>query len=125
VIQPDRNTSATPEIVSSSIVGRVSGKYGTAGLRSRVVAVAAGADMLRLVAEEGVVAGFRDQMITERGISNSGSCPCSALPPTPAASLPKFAKLSLFHETPARPGRRILLQLKLALDATTSTTRCA
>jgi hypothetical protein len=42
VIQPDRRTSTTPAIVSSSIVGRVMGKYGSAGFAE--TAGAAGED---------------------------------------------------------------------------------
>jgi hypothetical protein len=45
VIQPERNTSATPAIVASSIVGRVIGKYGNPGFAA-VAAEEAEAGML-------------------------------------------------------------------------------
>src|SRR4051812_30892344 len=55
VIQPERRTSATPAIVSSSIVGRVSGRKG--------------ADISGLVTDQTVGARLRDQMITKCRIS--------------------------------------------------------
>src|SRR6266700_3490061 len=65
VSQPERSTSATPAIVSSSIVGRVMGRYGAAGF---AVGAEAGADMSGLIAEEIMILGLAEQMIMKRGI---------------------------------------------------------
>src|SRR4051812_49106982 len=66
VIQPERSTSATPAIVSSSIVGRVKGRKGIgvvpglAGFEETAVA-----DISGLVAEKVVFPRLAEQMITK------------------------------------------------------------
>src|SRR6267142_1361253 len=65
VIQPERRTSPTPAIVSSSIVGRVSGRYGRADCAGGVGLAAADTDMSGLVAEEVIVPALAEQMITK------------------------------------------------------------
>jgi len=66
VSQPDRSTSATPAIVSSSIVGRVNGSSGAAGFGG----TAMGADMAGsgMVAEEIIVRGLAEQLFMKRRI---------------------------------------------------------
>src|ERR1035437_3893067 len=60
VIQPERRTSTTPAMVSSSMVGRVNGRNGAADL-----AISVGTDMSGLVAEKPMVLGLGEQMISE------------------------------------------------------------
>src|ERR1700722_8496775 len=67
VSQPERSTSATPAIVSSSISGRVIGRYGRGAGEAGAAGTAVGAGMLGFVAEQIKVPGLHGQMIMERG----------------------------------------------------------
>src|SRR5471030_2706536 len=70
VIQPERRTSATPAMVSSSMNGRVNGRKGGADLAVTRLAglVLAEAGMSGLVAEEIMIPALAEQMIMERRI---------------------------------------------------------
>src|SRR5258708_5741916 len=115
VIQPERSTSATPAIVSSSMVGRVKGRKGTAAAGGGVAVGVEGADISGLVAEQRMILGLFDQIITERRIGKEflrifrpGDHPEAPrlLPPT--------AELCVGDEAPARSRRGILFQLQFA-----------
>src|SRR5580692_3025599 len=73
VIQPERSTSATPAMVSSSMVGRVNGRNGAADLAGAAARLADFEDLLRagmsgLVAEENVAVTLAEQLVLERRI---------------------------------------------------------
>src|SRR5579862_2777136 len=76
VIQPERNTSATPAMVSSSIVGRVNGRNGTPALAGEVARLVGFESLLRagvgmsglFIAEKNVVVAFGEQFVLERRV---------------------------------------------------------
>src|SRR6185437_13187932 len=118
VSQPERRTSATPAIVSSSMVGRVKGrKAGAAGVGTAVEAgMDAGPGGSGPIAEKIKVRGLQEQMIMEGRIAQEGAG-LRGGPPGQGEDPPfpgPFAQELGFFDEPAGGGRgRIVDQLDL------------
>src|SRR6185369_768872 len=107
---PERSTSATPAMVSSSMSGRVIGRNGAAGFTGAVAEAGnvVGAVISGLVTEKRVVGGLGEQMFSKGRVGEQRAHIALACDHKDATGLlPNLPKLCLVHEAPARPRRRI------------------